>query len=330
MKRRDFSAALAGIAGAIALPVRAQQPRKLWRIGVLFTGERKGWFPYPELLEGRLRDLGYRSGQSINLDFRFDGGRTERLPGLAADLVRGGSDLIVTGYDLETLATMRATASIPIVMLCAVDPLGNRLVASLARPGGNVTGLTYEGGPEVAGKRVEILKEAIPRLMKVGFLFGPDYPGLAPYRRVWKETSQSLGLQYLEFEAQHGNAFAVQVAAMRNARLGALFFGEGQTSVSQEQLQELVDFTVKARIPAMFVVPGRVEMGGLIAYLPSDEGRIQRGAAIIDKILKGARPADIPVEQPIRYELVVNLKTAKAIGFEFPRSILARADRVIE
>jgi len=318
-----------GVMLLAALPgAYAEQPRHVYQIGVLLSGDQQA-SRYPVLLREQLRALGYREGENIVLLYRFDEGRRERLPGLATDLVRHGVDVIVAGYDEEILAARRLTTSIPIVMLAGVDPIGHGLVATLARPGGNVTGLTYETGPEVAGKRIEILKEALPGLKELGFFFNPRYPGMAGYVDVWKATTQALRLRFQAFEARDPRDFPRVFPIIKQAGPGALFVGDGWNATTADR-QRVVDFTIQARLPAMFVITGYVELGGLIAYVPADDGRAERGAVFIDKILKGAKPADLPVEQPTRFELIINLRTARALGVTIPRSLLLRADRVIE
>jgi len=310
------------------LIAEAQQAGKVYQVGLLL-GEGLAT-PFAVPLRERLRDLGYREGHEIMFEERVVVGRLDRLPELAADLVQRRVDVIVTGFDPETQAARRATASIPIVMLPSTDPVGNGFVASLARPGGNVTGLTFDAGFEVASKRIEILREAIPKLTSVGFLFNPHYPGMAPYVRVWKATTASLGLKFQAFEARESKELGAAFVAIKEARPGALFVGGGWPLTGGDDRRRIVNFTIESRLPAMFISSGWMKVGGLIAYLPSDQDRVKRGAMLIDQILKGAKPGDLPVEQPTRFELVVNMKTAKTLGLTIPQSILVRADEVIQ
>ena len=315
MKRRELLLAAGGLlAASFAV---AQQTGKVWQVGVLLGGGRQAWGA-ENVLRDRLRDLGYREGKDISLDVRYDEGRIDRLPALAAEFVRLGKDVIVTGFDLETRAAKDATAKIPIVFMASLNPVESGLVASLARPGGNVTGITYEGGFEVASKRIQIFKEAVPGMKRIGFFFNPGYPGMSGYRAVWHATCNAIGLEVVEFEAHGPKDFAVAMQKMRKAQLGAVFVADGWHASAAERRQ-IVDFSIAARLPAMFVVPWDMENGALIAYVPSENGRLQRVAALVDRILKGAKPADLPVEQPTHYELIINRKTASASGLTIPQ-----------
>ena len=328
ISRRGF---LAGSVMLLAAPLGAgaQPPAtKPYRVGLLLYGDPQV-IPYAGLLRDRLRELGYREGQDIVFEERRAMVSSDQLPGLAADLVRSRVDLIVTGLDPETRAARRATDSIPIVVLASTDPVGNGFVASLNRPGGNVTGLTYDAGLQVAGKRIEILKEAIPKLKSVGFFFNPEFPGFGAYLRVWKATTASIGLKFEAFEARESKEFPAAFAPIKQARPGALFVAGGWP-YGIDQRQRIVDFTIESRLPTTFVTSIWLKLGGLMAYLPSEEDRARRGAVFVDKILKGARPGDLPVEQPTKFELIINLKTAKAIGLTIPPSLLRRADQVID
>ncbi len=244
-------------------------------------------------------------------DERVSVGRPERLLESAADLVRRRVDVIVTGLDPETHAAKGATDSIPIVVLAATDPVGNGFVASLARPGGNVTGVTFDAGFDVASKRIELLKAAAPKAKTVGFLFNPEFPGMAGY--VVRDSKE----------------IRAAFAAIKHARPDALFVGSGWPTTVDDR-QRVIDFTIESRLPAMFVNLAWMKQGGLMAYLPSDQDRARRVAVLIDKILKGARPGDLSIEQPTKFDLVINLRTAKALGLTVPPSLLMRADQLIE
>ena len=304
MNRRGFAAGFVAVLAAPRVAIAQPSATKPYRIGLLLYGDREV-IPFAALLRDRLRELGYREGHEIVFEERRATVSPDQLPELAAELVRSRVDLIVTGLDPETRAARRASDSIPIVVLAAIDPVASGFATSLNRPGGNVTGLTYDAGFEVASKRIEILKDAIPGLKSVGFFFNPEFPGYAEYVRVWKATTDSLGLKFQAFEARSANDFAAAFAAIKQARPGALFVAGGWP-YGVEWRQRIVDFAMDARLPTTFVTSTWVKLGGLMAYLPSESDRARRGAIFIDKILKGARPADLPMERPTKFELVIN------------------------
>ena len=333
MKRREFIALLGGTAATPAflwpLAARAQQPAgRVYRVGYLAIASREQQLHLSKAFEEGLRSLGYRVGENVVIEYRFANGQLELLPALAADLVRLGVDVIVTGVNPNTVAAMKATTTIPIVMANSADPVGAGLVASLARPGGNVTGFSSDPGDEINGKRLELLKDTLPNLSRVGILWNSDF---APNRNrltSMREAAQALGLTLVPAEARGPDALEQAFATMVRERAqvlvvlsdGVLFNFRGQIGV----------MALRDRLPAISAVREYAEAGLLLTYGPDLPDLFRRSAVFVDKIFKGAKPADLPVQQPTKFEFVVNLKTAKALGVEVPPSVLARADQVIE
>ena len=313
--------------GLVLVPLsgEAQQAEKVWRIGVLSGAERGSpwWAPFRE----GLRELGYVEGQNIAIEWRLSGGRAERLPDLAAELVRLKVNLILTGGTAATQAAMQATTKIPIVMVATGDPLRTGLVAGLARPGGNVTGLSQLGA-EIAGKRLQLLKEAVPNVSRVAFLRNRANASHLPYFNDLQAAARELRLTLQSVEVQEPSEFERAFAGMMRERPDALIV----TGDSTHRLRQawIVDFAAKRRLPAMYQLKEYVEAGGLMSYGTSLADNWRRVAIYVDKILKGAKPADLPVEQPTKFELFINLKTAKALGLTIPQSVLLRADQVIQ
>ena len=277
-----------------------------------------------------LRERGYVEGQNIVVEYRAADGKIERLPGLASDLARLKVDLIVaTGTPLAR-AAQQATTTIPIVSAVMGDPVGDGLVASLARPGGNITGLTFLG-PELVPKRLELLKQAVPRVSRVAALWHPGAFGERTNRDMLKETeaaARTLGVQLQLVAVRGPDELDGAFSTMTRARADALIVFPSTMLFSERR--RIVDLAAKHRLPSMAMAREFVELGGLIAYGASIPDLIRRGVTYVDKILKGAKPADLPVEQPTKFELVVNLKTAKALGLTIPQSLLLRADEVIK
>ncbi len=314
---------------AAPLAADAQQAGKVPRIGFLGVTSPSDRPSHLDAFRQRLRELGWVEGQNIVIDYRYAEGRVDRLPDLAAELVRLKVDLIVASAGTQAAtAAKNATETIPIVMIYVRDPVGTGLIASLARPGGNVTGVSGSAGLELFAKQLELLKETVPKIRRVAILSNPDnaYHQLA-IREV-NVAARSLGVQLQLLEARGPNEFDGAFAAMAKERVGALLvlsdaiFGSHRT--------RLADLAARSRLPAAYGVRESVEAGGLMSYGPSFLDLFRRSAAYVDKILKGAKPADLPVEQPTKFELVINLKTAKALGLTIPPSLLQRADKVIE
>jgi ABC-type uncharacterized transport system substrate-binding protein len=324
--RRAFLATLGG--GLVTAPfaARAQQPDKVYRIGYLFYGSPG---PSPELDAFRqgLRDLGCIEGQNTTIEYRFANGEVGRLPGLAAELVGLKPDVIVTPGTPAALAAKQATGTIPIVFAGVADAVGAGLVSSLARPGGNVTGLTAISA-ELGGKRLELLKEVAPKASRVAVLYNPADQSNVLVLKGLKEAAPALGLTLLPLEARKPGDFGGAYAAMTRKRAQALFGAAGV--LTTEHRKAIVDLAARSRIPAMWGDREFVEAGGLMSYAVNFYDQIRRAATYVDKILKGARPADLPVEQPTKFDLVINMKTAKTLGLTIPQSLLLRADELIQ
>jgi putative ABC transport system substrate-binding protein len=307
----------------------AQLPTKVARIGWLSDGIRVGATSHlhEAFLHG-LRDLGYVEGQHLVIVRRDAEGHLDRLPGLAAELVRLPVDVIVTtGGVPATRAAMQATTTIPIVMADPGDPVGTGLVASLARPGGNVTGLSAMD-PDLTGKQLQLLKEAAPKIARVAVLYNPTFPATVLSLREVQAVGPALGLVILPMEVRTADELDAQLAVMTSEHADALLtFGDPFTSRHQSRI---LDFAAKHQWPAASFWREWVEAGGLMSYGPSLRDLYRRAATYVDKILKGAKPADLPVEQPMRFELVINLKTAKALGLTIPPALLFQATEVIQ
>jgi putative tryptophan/tyrosine transport system substrate-binding protein len=325
MRRREFITLLGGAAVASSLfwppSARAQQSAKIPRIGIIDDS------PVWNAFRHGLRDLGYLEGQNIAFEYRYAGGLPDRLAWVAAELVHRPVDLIATFGTPPTLAAKRATTTIPIVMIGVGDPVGSGLVASFNRPGGNITGNTILG-PEVAGKRLQLLKEVIPSLSRVAFLWNPDnasHPAQLAELRVAVET---LGIKLLPVAVRSPDEFDSAFAEMIRERADAFLMTADP--FHQLSIGRIIDFLANHRLPGMFLTREIVAAGGLMSYGASVPDLFRRGALYVHKILQGTKPADLPVEQPVKFELVVNMKTAKAIGLSIAESFLLRADEVIE
>jgi putative ABC transport system substrate-binding protein len=327
MRRRDFIKAL-GTAATWPLAARAQQPAaRVYRVGYLSLGPEERSYALKAFEEG-LRSLGYGVGENVAIEYRFANGQIERLPALAADFVRLGVDIIVTGANPITEAAMKATTIIPIVMTVGIDPVRDGLVASLARPGGNVTGLAVDAGGEILGKRFEMLKETLPGLSRLGILFNPDVATTRTRQASMTETARTLGLTTIPVEARGLDALEQAFAIMVRERAQA-FVMQGD-SVLFNHRSQIAEMALKHRLPAASIQRELAEAGFLLTYGADIGDLYRRSAAFVDKIFKGAKPADLPIEQPTKFELVINLKTAKALGITVPPTLLGRADEVIE
>src|SRR5215470_6094314 len=304
----------------------AQQPAKIPTIGFMRGGSPTD--AEVEAFRQGLRELGYVEGKNINIEFRNTDGNTDRYSGVAAELVRLRVDVIMAaGGSAVVLAVKPATDKIPIVMTNPGDPVAIGVVASLARPGGNVTGLT-SSSTDLSGKRVELLKEAVPKLTRVAVLWSPAEPGNA---RNFKETeiaAQSLGLKLLSLGLRTADDLDNALQSSMKERAGALIIIRSPAYTSTGE--RIVDFALKNRLPTMFPEKFFVEAGGLMSYAPNIADNFRRAATYVDKILKGAKPADLPVERPMKFEFVINLKTAKQIDLTITPNVLARADKVIK
>ena len=304
----------------------AQNPAKVPRIGYLSAGP-SGPSPNIEVFRQGLRALGYVEGQTIAIEYRYAAGRDDRLADLAAELVRLKVELIVTDSSPAARAAKQASKTIPIVMSASGDPIGTGLIASLARPGGNITGLTHLS-PELSGKRLELLKETFPKASRVAVLWNGANPDKASDFRETEAAARAFGVQLQSLEVRTANDFDKAFVAATSKRAQALITLSDPLTGSHGR--RILDFTLKNRLPAMYGEKGFVEAGGLMAYghIPAELHR--RAATYVDKILKGTKPAELPVEQPTKFEFIINLKAAKQIGLTIPPNVLVRADRVIK
>jgi putative tryptophan/tyrosine transport system substrate-binding protein len=323
MKRREFITLLSG-AAAWPISARAQQPAKLPRIGFLSTGAADS---LSDAFKEGLRELRYVEGQTIAIEWRFSGDRVERLPELAAGLVRLGVDLIVVTTTAPANAARAASSTIPIVFVSVSDPVEFGFIKSLAQPGGNMTGLANTN-VELSAKRLEILREMLPRVTRIAVLWNPTVSVNRAALRELEEAARALGVELYPFEAQGAIELGGALVALMERRPEALFVVPNP--LFAQFAQELADFTTRHRLPTMHGFRENVEAGGLMSYGPNLTDMFRRAATYVDKILKGEKPADLPVERPTKFELVINLKTAKAIGLEVPPIMLTRADEVIE
>jgi ABC-type uncharacterized transport system substrate-binding protein len=314
------------VAGA---EVEGQQPKKIPRIGYLSPGDATSESTRIEAIRQALREIGYIEGQNIAMEYRYADGKPNRAPELAAELVRLRVDIIwTTGGAPGIRAAKNATKTIPIVMTGpGLDPVGAGLVESLARPGGNVTGLTNISR-ELGGKRLELLKEAVPKLARVGVIYDPTNPGsLREAKEVLPVAAHALVLSLRSWEVRTADAFEKVFEAVNNERLQGLYVPAGGLLTANQN--RVAGFALKRRLPSVYNNREAVDAGGLISYGADPADGYRRVAYYVDKILKGANPAELPIEQPTKFELVINLKTAKQIGVTIPQKVLARADRVI-
>jgi putative ABC transport system substrate-binding protein len=329
MDRREFIGTLAGGLVAAPLAAEAQQAAKIARIGYL-TGSLAGGLHLAEAFCQGLRDLGYVEGRNLVIEYRDAEGKLERLPALAAELVALKVDVIVVGGRLHALAAMQATRTLPIVFAAVSDPVQSGLVTSLARPGGNVTG-SSNLNPELVGKCLEQLKQAVPGVSRVAVLWQPGAVGERTEKDMLKAAEvagRALGVRLQFVEARGPADFDRAFSDMTRARAGALTVLVSTMFIIERR--RLVDLAVKNRLPAVYLLREFVDAGGLMAYGPNFADSYRRAATYVDKILKGAKPGDLPVEQPMKFELVINLKAAKALGLTIPPSLLGRADQVIQ
>jgi ABC-type uncharacterized transport system substrate-binding protein len=331
MKKKITVLTLCAMLFALCFPAEAQQPTKIPRIGYLGATSPSTSSARIEAFRQGLRELGYVEGKNIVIEWRHHEGKLDRLPALAAELVRLKVDIIVTVGPPAARAAKEATVTIPIVMMQIGDPVGSGFVASLARPGGNMTGLSSLA-PELSGKRLELLKEIVPNLSRVAVFGTSTDPDNAQSLREVERAAKALKvkLQYLDIRdtkdpKEIETAFR---AASKERAEAVLMMVSGP--IANAHRTKILDLAVKNRLPVIYPTPATVEAGGLMSYGVNVDDLTRRAATYVDKILKGAKPADLPVEQPTKFELVVNLKTAKQIGLTIPPNVLARADRVIK
>jgi len=314
--------------GLLAVPLAAaaqQQVGKLSRIGVLMNLYSPDAHP-PQALRQRLRDLGYVEGQNLVIDWRYQLGGTDRLAALAAELVRLKPDVIVADVTVAIRAAMQATSTIPIVMASSADAVGGGLVTSLGRPGGNVTGVTTMLA-EMSAKRLQLLKEVAPNVSRVAVLWDPAIPWHRALLKEVEAAAPALRLQPVVIAVRNRDDLGDAFSEMTKGRVDAVFVSHTMTPRARGQM---IDLAAKRRMPTMFMDRDYVAAGGLMSYGSDFSEEFRHAAEYVEKILKGAKPADLPVEQPTKFELIINLKTAKALGLTIPQSLLSRADEVIQ
>jgi ABC-type uncharacterized transport system substrate-binding protein len=328
MDRRTFLGGLASGLLAAPLAVEAQQAGKVWRVGVLSSGSHSATAGARiDAFKQGLRDLGYVEGQNIEIESRWGEGKYESLRDLAAELVRLKMDVIVTAAVPAIRAAKEATTTIPIVMAVVVDPVVTGLVASFARPGGNITGLSVRT-PELVGKQFGMLKELVPKVSRVAVLWNPANLGNPPQLRAAEVAARTLGMRLQPLEARTPRELDSAFAAMTTEAAGAVVVLVDVMFIDHRT--RIAALAATRRLPAVYGQVEHVGSGGLMAYAPNFLANYRRAAVYVDKILKGAKPGDLPIEQATKFELVINLKTAKALGLSIPPSLLQRADQVIE
>jgi putative tryptophan/tyrosine transport system substrate-binding protein len=326
IRRREFITLLGGAAAAWPLSARAQQPAKLPIIGFLVSGTPTSHGQWVAAFVQRLRELGWIEGRTIAIEVRWAEGRSERLAEIATEFVRLKVDVIVTHSAAPVLAAKQASSVIPIVFAVAGDPVSTGLVASLARPGGNVTGLSVQQ-TDLAGKRLELLREVVPGLRRLAIMTNVDAPAAVQEMGEVQAAARTLGLNVATFEIRRAEDIALAFEALKGRADPLYVCNDPLVNTNRIRINTLAN---TARLPTIFGFRELVEAGGLMSYGPNLPDLFRRAADLVDKILRGAKPADIPVEQPIKFDLVINLTTAKALGLEIPPSLLARADEVIE
>jgi putative ABC transport system substrate-binding protein len=326
MRRRGFITFLGGAAACVTLPlaVRAQQA-KLPTIGFLGTTSAAAWVPWTAAFVQRLRELGWIEGRTVAIQYRWAEGRTERLAEIAAEFVRLKVDVIVTGANAAA-AVKQASSVVPIVFALMDDPVGMGLVASLARPGGNVTGLSMQQS-DLAGKRLELLREVVPGLRRLAILANVGTPATVLEMREVQAAAGTLGLDVATFEIRRAEDIAPAFEALKDRADALYVVGDALVFTHRVRINTLA---LAARLPMIYIFREYVQAGGLMSYGPNLPDLFRRAGDYVDKILRGAKPADLPVEQPTKFDLVVTLTTAKALGLKIPEAFLLRADEIIE
>ena len=327
MSKKLFCFALCAMLFSLCFPAQAQQPTNIPRIGYLEAVSPSISAVRSEAFRQGLRELGYVEGKNIVTEYRYAEGKRDRLPALAAELVRLKVDVIVTAGASATRAAKKATSTIPIVMAQDSDPVGKGVVASLARPGGNITGLSTLA-PEISGKQLELLKEILPKLSRVAVLGTSTRPGNAQALREVKLAAGAFKVELRYLDVLDPKKIETAFGAARKERVDAVLVLAGRILISHRT--QVVELAVKSRLPAIYPFPVYVEAGGLMSYGVRRSDLFRRAATYVDKILKGANPAELPVEQPTKFELVINLKTAKALGITIPPTLLLQATKVIK
>jgi putative ABC transport system substrate-binding protein len=326
VERRAFIGVISATLLAAPLAAEAQQSTKRYRIGLLIAASEAFAAPYIEIFRQALRDLGYVEGRNITIELRYADGHYDRLRALAADLVRLKVDIVVAEGTPPARAAKQATTTIPIVMTVTGDPVAAGLVTNLARPGGNLTGASFFF-LELGAKRLQLLKEAIPTLRRVAVVWNPSNAVQGPVVKQIETTAKTLGIDVQHIKIQAPADVGDALVRISQGRSGLVVLEDAMINVCSTQI---ADVAVKHRLPTIFGLPAFAEAGGLMAYGPNRSELWRRAASFVDKILRGARPGELPVEQSTRFDLVINLKTAKALGLTIPQSVLLRADQAIE
>jgi len=325
--RREFLLALGAASVSVSLPAFGQQERRVRRIGIFFLATAQATAAWLAAFRQGMAALNWVEGRDYTIDARYANGVMHAMRGLSAELVASQPDLLLTPSDEAVRVLAQSTKTIPIVFAVAQDPVGNAIVASLRRPGGNVTGLTSMAH-DLTAKRLQLLKEALPRITHVVLLFEPDHIGSATQAKEVETTAPLLGLRVTPAEVRQ--IADIEPAFKRGAASGAQGYFVARGSVIHGQSQAIVDRLLHSKVPAIFESTEFVEAGGLMSYAADHPDNFRRAATYVDKILKGAKPGELPIEQPTKFELAVNLKTARTMGITIPQSFLLRATRVIE
>jgi putative tryptophan/tyrosine transport system substrate-binding protein len=324
MRRREFITLVCGAGAAWPLAAHAQQAGKLPTIGYL-GDDASSWSPWTARFVERLNELGWNEGQNISIEYRWSEGHPERIAEIATEFARRNVSVIIT-YGGAVAALKQATAAIPIVFAIAVDPIGSGIVASLSHPGGNVTGLSVEQS-DIAGKRLELLREIVPKLRRLAIMFDGGYAAAVRENNETQAAARTFGLDVVSHAIRRAADIVPAFEAIKSQADALYIAVDALINANREQIARTA---LSARLPTTFNESGCVEVGGLMSYGPNFSDQFRRTAEIVDKILRGTKPGDIPVEQPIKFELSINLKTAKALGLTVPQTLLATADKVIE
>jgi ABC-type uncharacterized transport system substrate-binding protein len=315
--------------GALSLVIaaRATAQARTRRVGVIANTEPASRDLIQALLT-RLRELGYREGKNLVVERRYTENRQDRVPAMATELIKLGVEVIVVGGDRPALAVKSAKPTLPVVMAWSLDPVGHGLAATLAHPAGSVTGLTWDAGNEVVSKRLQLFKETVPSISRIALIWDPSNLGTAAYWPQVNAASKALGIETDSMEVRTQSDVMAALERVRRNRPGALFVWGGPATAAH--FRQIYELAIHERLPAFAASTLDVDRGYLMAYSASSNDLYRRAAGFVDRILKGAKPGDLPIEQPTKFELVINLKTARAIGLKIPASVLLRADRVIE
>ena len=327
MRRRQFITLLGGAAATWPLAARAQQPAKIPRIGFLGNSTATMEANLIGPLRDGLRELGYEEGRNVIIEFRWADGKYDQFPALVAELLAAKVDVIITAGTPATLAIKKATSMVPLVFIAVGDPVGTGVVPNLGRPGGNITGLSSIA-PDLEGKRLELLREVVPKLSHVAFFLNPANAFHTASMRQARVAAQSLGIKLQPMEVNKSEQLDGAFASIVKEKPDALLILADRIFLHNRK--RMMEFAIQQRLPSVNAYRELVEAGGLISYGPSYEDMHRRAAVYVDKILKGTKPADLPIEQPTKFTLLINLKTAKTLGLTVPPTLVARADELIE